>query len=70
MSDPTPVAGRADTPTHRATQATRHSLGGGGKLLVRVLVLAIVSTTFGAAVALLIHPPAVASPKSNAVATR
>jgi putative serine protease PepD len=58
MSDSGPGAERARPHTHRRTQATRHTLGGGGRLLVRVLVVAMVSATFGAAVALLCHPPA------------
>ena len=61
MSDSGPGAERARPPTHRRTQARRHTLGGGGRLLVRVLVVAMVSATFGAAVALLCHPPAVSS---------
>jgi putative serine protease PepD len=61
MSDWRPGAGRPRPPTHHATQAKRHRLGSGGRLLLRVLVLAIVSAAFGAAGALLLHPPAVAS---------
>src|SRR6476619_381696 len=61
MSDSGPGAERARPHTHRRTQARRHTLGGGGRLLVRVLVVATVCATFGAAAALLFHPPAVSS---------
>jgi putative serine protease PepD len=75
MSDSSPGTGRARPPSHRTTQARRHRLVGGGRLLLRVLVVAMVSAALGAAVALLLHPPAVAgqslipesvSPKSGA----
>ena len=61
MSDSRPGAGQARPPTHRATKAKRHRLGSGGGLLLRVLLLAMVSVAVGAAGALLLHPPAVAS---------
>jgi putative serine protease PepD len=61
MSDSGPGAGRARPPTHHATQAKRHRLVGGGRLFLRVLVVAMVSAAFGAAGAVLLHPPAVAS---------
>src|SRR6476620_8913700 len=60
MSDSSPGTGRARLPSHRTTQARRHRLVGGGRLLLRVLMVAMVSAAFGAAVALLLHPPAVA----------
>jgi putative serine protease PepD len=75
MSDSSPGTGRARLPSHRTTQARRHRLVGGGRLLLRVLAAAMVSAALGAAVALLLHPPAVAgqslipeyvSPKSGA----
>jgi|KBSMisStandDraft_5_1062788.scaffolds.fasta_scaffold117553_3 putative serine protease PepD len=61
MSDSGSGAERARPHTHRRTQTRRHTLGGGGRLVVRVLVVAMVSATFGAAVVLLCHPPAVSS---------
>jgi putative serine protease PepD len=56
-----PRAGRARPPSHRATETKRHCVRGGGRLLLRVLVVALICAPVAAAVTLLLHPPALAS---------
>jgi putative serine protease PepD len=60
MSDWRVGTGRTRLPAHRAARANWHSLVGKSRLLWRALVVAIISAAIGAAVVLLLHPPAVA----------
>jgi putative serine protease PepD len=60
MSDWRVGTGRTRLPAHRAARANWHSLVGKSRLLWRALVVAIISAALGAAVVLLVHPPAVA----------